>query len=56
MNWLYLILGVPVGMLVFLLGNLLEKRYKGKSDTLRGLLLGTPLAILCVIVIVLGWQ
>jgi len=56
MNWLYLILGLPVGMLVFSLGNLLQKRYKGKSDTVRGLLLGTPFVILCVIVIVVGWQ
>lgn len=56
MNWLYLILGIPAGTLVFSLGELLEKRYRGKSNALRGLLLGTPFAILCVIIIILGWQ
>jgi hypothetical protein len=43
-------------MLSFWLGDLLAKWYKGKSDTLRGLLLGVPFALVCIIIIVLGWQ
>jgi len=56
MNWLYLVFGIPVGMVSFLLGEFLAKRYTGKSDAIRGLLLSVPFAIVCLIVIILGWQ
>jgi len=51
MNILYFFLGLPVGVLLFPIGKALMKRYKGNSDTIRGLLLGLPIAVFALIVI-----
>ena len=51
MNWLLFVLGVPVGALLFRVAEKLERRYKGKSETVRGLLLGLPISIFALLVI-----
>ena len=50
MNPLFFFFGIPIGALLGLIAIKLEKRYKGKSDTLRGLLLGLPFALLALAV------
>ena len=54
MNPLFFFLGIPVGALLGLVAIKLEKRYRGKSDAVRGLLLGLPFAILAVTVALAG--
>jgi len=50
MNWLYLILGLPCGILMFLIGEKLAK--KTKNSYLQGIALATPFAVFCVLVII----
>jgi len=51
MNWALLILGIPVGVLSFRLGDLLCKKLKPKSETGQALIHITPLAITCLTII-----
>ena len=48
MNWILGILGVPIGMLLFL-----AKKLKPKSATIEGLLLATPFGLFCVAVLLI---
>ena len=50
-NWLLLILGIPCGMLMFLIGEKLAK--KTKSSSLQGIALAVPFAILCLLVVIM---
>jgi len=53
MNWIFLLLGIPVGVTAGLLGKFLCKKFKPKSKTVEELLLITPLTIVFFIVILL---
>jgi hypothetical protein len=52
MNWLYLILGIPCGMFMLLIGEKLAK--KTKSPSLQGIAYGVPLAVFCLLVVIVG--
>lgn len=50
MNWLYLILGLPCGMFMFLIGEKLAK--KTNKFYLQGIALCVPFAVFCFLVII----
>jgi hypothetical protein len=53
MNWALLILGIPVGVLSFHLGDLLCKKMKPKSATAQALVHVTPLTTVCALTILI---
>lgn len=51
MNWIFLVLGIPAGMLAGILGEKLAR--KVKNGYLKGIVRGTPLTILISAVIII---
>jgi len=51
LNPILFVVGIPIGALLGIVAQRIEKRYKGKSDALRGILLGLPFAVFALAVI-----
>lgn len=54
LHYILFFIGAPVGAVLFPVAERLERRYKGKSDAVRGILLGLPIAVFAVGVMTLS--